>query len=120
MIHKVPQGSSGNKIELAVANTSNHVTRHVRVEVQSPPSWIQFERPVVTIDEIPAGNEGVAVFTFSVGQTVPAGTEHTLQFVIRSEQNEKWTKEIQIAIVEQTIFVMLLTKLRQWAGEEAK
>mgnify|MGYP001593518300 CR=1 len=111
MVHKVPQGSFHNRIELTVENTSSHTTKWIKVEVKSPPSWLRFEKQAITIDEIKPRGEAIALFTFAVNPAIAVGTDCTLLFVIRSQSGEVWNKEIHLTIVRQSIFRKLLGRL---------
>jgi hypothetical protein len=97
-VHTIPFASSGNMIELVVANRSSVAVEDVRVALTHAPVWLKFARVEQTLSQIRAGEELAAVFSFSVEPSAPVGQEQTLRFVISSPTGEQWSKEIKIAV----------------------
>ena len=97
-VHTIPFASSGNLIELVVANRSSVAVGEVRVALTHAPVWVKFATVERTLSQIGAGEELAAVFSFSVEPSAPVGQEQTLRFVISSPTGERWSKEIKIAV----------------------
>ncbi len=97
-VHPIPFASSGNVIELVVANRSSVAVGDVRVTLTHAPVWLKFATVEQTLSHIGAGEELAAVFSFSVEQSAPVGQEQRLSFVISSPTGERWSKEIKIAV----------------------
>jgi hypothetical protein len=97
-VHTVPFASSGNTIELAVANTSGMRSAECGVRIKNAPAWLRFTSKEQTIGSIEAGEEELATFVFSVDQSAPVGKEQALKFVISNAKGERWTKAIRIVV----------------------
>jgi len=102
--YRLPFASSGNVVELAVANSSAIEAKDVRVSVQNAPAWLHFTQKDQTISTVAAGEEQLATFAFSVDKSAPVGQEQTLSFVISNSKGESWTKEIRIAVAAPETF----------------
>ena len=96
--YQIPFASSGNTIELAVANTATIPLTAVKVEATNLPSWLKFDATQKSIGLLKAQQEIPATFTFSVDKTAPVQKSQTLKFVISSPTGEKWMKEITVAV----------------------
>ena len=97
-VYQLPFASSGNTIELAVANTATIPISAVKVEVTNLPSWLKFAATEQRIAMIKSQQEQPAMFTFSVDKTAPVKKSQTLKFVISGSTGEQWTKEITVAV----------------------
>ena len=97
-VYTIPFASSGNTIELAVANTATISITGVKVEVTNLPSWLKFAATAQRIAMIKSQQEQPATFTFSVDKTAPVKKSQTLKFVISGSTGEQWTKEITVAV----------------------
>ena len=96
--YQLPFASSGNTIELAVANTAAIALAGVRVEATELPSWLKFDATQKPIGLLKAQQEIPATFTFSVDKMAPVQKSQTLKFVISSPTGEKWVKEITVSV----------------------
>lgn len=96
--HTIPFASTGNTIDLAVANESSIPIAAVKVEATNIPSWLRFSAAEQRIAAIKANQEISALFSFSVDKTAPVNKDHTLRFIISGPTGERWTKEITVAI----------------------
>jgi len=96
--YQIPFASSGNTIELAVANTAAIPLSGVKVEATNLPSWLKFAATEQRIALLKAQQEISATFTFSVDKMAPVQKSQTLKFVISSPNGEKWIKEITVAV----------------------
>lgn len=105
-VYQIPFASTGNTIELAVANISNIPLSNVEVRVTNAPSWVKFASAQQSLVLLKANGEANVLFSFSVDKLAPVNKEQTLTFAITSKTGETrqtdggqvWTKEIKIAI----------------------
>ena len=79
--YQLPFASSGNTIELAVANTAAIALAGVKIEATDLPSWLKFAAAEQRIALLKAQQEIPATFTFSVDKTAPVQESETLKFV---------------------------------------
>ncbi len=96
--HSIPFASSGNRIELSIANTSTVALNSAEIVAENVPSWIKFTTTKEMITQLSSNESKIAAFTFSVDKSAPINKPHTLKFTISSPTGEKWTKEIAIQI----------------------
>ncbi|MBF8295285.1 MAG: 5'-nucleotidase protein [Bacteroidetes bacterium] len=96
--YQLPFASTGNTIELSVANTATSPLVGVKVEATEIPPWLKFTATEQRIALLKAQQEMIATFTFSVDKTAPVQKNQTLKFVITAPSGEKWTKEITVAV----------------------
>jgi hypothetical protein len=96
--YKIPFSSSGNEIELTVANTSSVNLDSIAVKLNNAPQWIKFNSNEVIVYNLKGNDEKKALFSFSVDKTAPVGAETSLNFHIISNNGQEWTKEIKIKI----------------------
>jgi hypothetical protein len=97
-VYQIPFASSGNSLELAVANTAANVMAGIRVQVTNVPSWLKFNTTEQQIALIKPQQECPATFIFSVDKTAPVKESHALRFVIFAPNGDQWIKEINVAI----------------------
>ncbi|MBF8297338.1 MAG: 5'-nucleotidase protein [Bacteroidetes bacterium] len=97
-VHQLPFASSGNIIELTVANTATTPLTGVVVEATDVPPWLKIAETKQRIALIKAQQEMLAMFKFAVDKTAPVQQSHTLNFVITTPTGEKWTKAITLAV----------------------
>ena len=103
-IHPIPFASTGNTIELTIANTSSIPLSAVKVEAKNAPAWIRFVSSEHLLQQVEAKGEAQALFNFSVDKSSPVNQKHTLVFSISSPSGDHWTKEISISILPPTTF----------------
>ncbi|MBM4161327.1 MAG: T9SS type A sorting domain-containing protein [Ignavibacteria bacterium] len=96
--HLLPFASSGNTIELAVANTSSLSASEITVRVTNTPLWLRFDATAQRIASLRAEEEVPVSFNFAVDNSAPVNQLHTLRFEITSPGGERWTKAITVAI----------------------
>ena len=82
--YAVPFASQGNVLELTVANPTDESISAVRVAVVEAPAWMVVEPLEIVFEEVVAGAEALARFSFSVGQAAPVGQAATLHLTITS------------------------------------
>ena len=105
-VYQIPFASTGNTIELAVANTSGIPLSNVEVKITNAPAWIKFSANQQQIALLKANEESNALFSFSVDKLAPVKHEQTLTFSITSKTGEArqtdggqaWFKDIKISI----------------------
>jgi hypothetical protein len=97
-VYSLPFASSGNTIELTVANTGTANMTSVKVLATDAPSWIKFSATEQDIAVLKSGQEMPATFTFAVDKTAPVQKNQTLKFVISGSTGESWTKEITVTV----------------------
>lgn len=95
--YQLPFASSGNVLELTVANSSSIATSNIAVEATNVPSWLNIS-PSVTLPLLKPGEEQAAEFMFSVDKSAPVNSAYTLTFVITNSRGESWTKDITISV----------------------
>ncbi|HEY4611441.1 MAG TPA: T9SS type A sorting domain-containing protein [Bacteroidota bacterium] len=103
-VYHLPFASSGNMIELAVANGSPVAATSVKVSLQNAPAWVQFVQSEQTISSVAAGEEQLVTFTFSVDKSAPVGQEQTIRFFISNARGESWSKEIRVSVATPKTF----------------
>jgi flagellar hook assembly protein FlgD len=96
--YQLPFASSGNTIELSVANTATIPLAGITVEATNVPSWLKFTVTEQRIALLKAQQEMATTFTFTVDKTAPVQKSQTLKFVISAPTGESWTKEITVAV----------------------
>jgi hypothetical protein len=96
--YQLPFASTGNTIELTVANTATTPLTGVKVEAMEIPPWLKFAATEQRIALLKAQQEMAATFAFSVDKTAPIQKNQTLKFVITAQSGEQWTKEITVAV----------------------
>lgn len=97
-VYHLPFASTGNTIELVVANSSTVEATEVKVSLQNAPAWLQFVQKEQKISSLAAGEEQRAVFVFAVDKSAPVGEEQVLTIVISNSTGERWTKEIRVVV----------------------
>jgi hypothetical protein len=96
--YQLPFASTGNTVELTVANTAATPLTGVKVEAREIPAWLKFSVTEQRIALLKAQQELPATFIFSVDKTAPVQKNQTLKFVITAPSGEQWTKEITVAV----------------------
>ncbi|MEW6061621.1 MAG: T9SS type A sorting domain-containing protein [Bacteroidota bacterium] len=97
-VYHLPFASSGNTIELVVANASSVGTTGVTVSVQNAPSWLQFTQKEQTISSLAAGEERLATFVFTVNKSSPVNKPEQVTFTISNSNGETWTKTLSLQV----------------------
>ncbi len=97
-IYQVPFGSSGNTIELTVANSASIPVAGLTVEATEIPPWLKFAATEQRIALLKGQQETQATFTFAVDKLAPVQKNQTLKFVICAPTGGKWTKEITVVV----------------------
>ena len=97
-VHQIPFASSGNAIELTVANTAALSLTSVKVEATDLPSWLKFAATEQRIALLKPQQEGTLTFTFAVDKLAPVQKSQTLKFVVTGSGGQQWVKEITVAV----------------------
>jgi hypothetical protein len=97
-VYTLPFASTGNSVELTVANTAAIALTGVKVEATNLPPWLKFASTEHRIALLKPQQETPSTFIFSVDKTAPVQKLQTLKFVISGPTGEKWTKEITVAV----------------------
>jgi hypothetical protein len=97
-VYSLPFESSGNTIELTVANTGTANMTGVKVLATEVPSWMKFSATEQNIAVLKSGQEMPATFSSAVDKMAPVQTNQTLRFVISGSTGESWTKDITVAV----------------------
>ncbi|MGH2567075.1 MAG: T9SS type A sorting domain-containing protein [Bacteroidota bacterium] len=95
--YTIPFASTGNTIELTVANSSTVAASQVKIEATNIPSWLRFTATEQVLQSLNANEEAAALFAFSVEKSAPVNQQHTLTFQITTN-GQQWIKEISIVI----------------------
>ena len=106
-VYTLPFSSTGNTLELAVANTSSDPASGLKVKAQQAPSWLRFKSKEVHLHRIEGGKEASARFSFAVDKSAPVNTEHTLSFAATARSGELWVKKIRIVVAPPDRFELL-------------
>ena len=96
--YQLPFASTGNSIELSVANAASVPLSVVTVEPATMPAWIRFKEGRRIFPLIKTNEELPVLFTFSVDRTAPVKREESITFRITSSIGENWTKEIRVIV----------------------
>ncbi|MGH2568526.1 MAG: T9SS type A sorting domain-containing protein [Bacteroidota bacterium] len=102
--HTIPFASTGNAIELTIANSSSAPVSDVRIALINAPSWLVFASTEQILMQLNACEGLPALFSFSVEKAAPVNREHRLQFQISTSDGQNWTKEIAIVIAAPETF----------------
>ncbi len=102
----VPFDTDRNRIELAVANTTDKTYEDVEVRASDTPSWLTIEPSTVILDEITSDDESLASFTFSSDDSAPTEQTETLTFEVYSGDKLIATKQIEIVVELPTELVL--------------
>jgi hypothetical protein len=86
--HRVPFASTGNALELAVANTAEgkgaRALSGVTVALVAAPAWLAVTPERVVLDAVPAGEEATAAFALDVDRAAPVGAPGEAVFEVRT------------------------------------
>jgi hypothetical protein len=96
--YRLPFASSGNTIELTVANTTSTALSAVRIAATNLPSWLRFSTTEQRLVLLEPNEEAVVRFCFSVEKSAPVNKEHTIGFTIVASSSNQWSKEIAISV----------------------
>jgi hypothetical protein len=96
--YQLPFASTGNTVELTVANNASTPLMGVKVTATEIPAWLKFTSTEQRIALLKAQQEMAASFTFAVDKAAPVQKNQTLKFIITAPSGEKWTKEITVAV----------------------
>ncbi len=96
--HHVPFASTGNKIELTIANSQPQMIANIRVGVSKLPNWLHISPEDQTVQSLKGQGERTATFTFSVDRTAPVKKETTISLEAIGASGQKWTKNINIIV----------------------
>jgi len=94
----VPFDTGRNRIELAVANTTDKTYGDVEVRASETPTWLTIEPATVVFDDIESRDETLASFTFSTDDSAPTEQTEALTFEIFSGDQLIATKQIEISV----------------------
>lgn len=97
-VHHIPFASSGNTIELAIENSSTTPASSVSVELKSIPSWLKFSGVRQVIQKIDPQTARSVLFIFAVEKFTPVNRPIPLQFEIRTQDGQTWTKTITLSV----------------------
>jgi hypothetical protein len=103
-VYRLPFASSGNVIELAIANESAMGISDCEVRIENAPAWLPFAQREQKISSLGAGEEGLAAFTFSVDKSAPVGAEQTVSFMVSNSKGESWRKEFRVVVTAPETF----------------
>jgi len=93
-----PFDTKGNRIELAVANSTGKTYENVEVRAIDTPAWITIEPATVILEEIAAEDEALASFTFSTDDSAPTQETYALTFDVYSGDELIASKQIDISV----------------------
>ncbi len=97
-VYQVPFASSGNKIELAIANIGDQELSSIEILASTVPGWISLVQQEAVVSSIDAENEVSVVFEFAVDREAPVNEAEPISFVIRSAQGQLGRKEFLLAV----------------------
>jgi hypothetical protein len=97
-LYQIPFASTGNRIELTVANASERSAANLKIEAVNLPKWLGLSLPIQNISNIKPNEENPVEFVFSVDKSAPVNTEQTISFTISTPTGEQWSKQIRISI----------------------
>jgi hypothetical protein len=96
--YQLPFASSGNAIELTVANVTSTGLSGVRIAATNLPSWLKFSSAEQTLVLLKPGEEAVVRFSFSVDKSAPVNKEQKIVFMITSTSSHQWSKQIAVSV----------------------
>ncbi len=95
--YAVPFASSGNTLELVVANAGSGVALDsVTVRLVAVPAWLHFAQPAVLVGQIAPGDEAVAAFSFGLDRNAPVGEAGEALFEITDTRGVVQTKAVRL------------------------
>ena len=96
--YQIPFASTGNTIELTVANKAEVPLSSVKVEATDLPSWLKFAATDQRIALLKPQQEGTVAFTFAVDKLAPVQKSQMLKFLVTGSGGQQWVKEIIVAV----------------------
>jgi len=96
--YHIPFASSGNTIELTVANTSSKSMTNVDVSVSGMPAWLHLMPGKQVVQSVQGHGEHVAKFTFSVDINAPIKKEFPLSLNASGLGGQGWSRDINIIV----------------------
>ncbi len=97
--HAVPFASSGNTLELVVANAAfGAALDSVTVRLVGAPAWLRFEQPATHIGQIAPGAEAVAAFSFDIDRDAPVDEVGEASFQVEDARGAVQTKTVRLRV----------------------
>ena len=96
--YHVPFASSGNTIELTVANSSSASMTNVDVNVSGMPAWLHVTPETQVVESLKGHADHLAKFTFSVDINAPVKKEFPLSLNAAGVDGQSWTRKINIIV----------------------
>lgn len=97
-VYELPFGSTGNSIDLTIANASLLPIWRVTIEAVDIPPWLRFTEAIKTVPSLKAKGEIPISFTFAVDILAPVGKQEAITFRVSSSSGEVLTKEIRVIV----------------------
>ena len=97
-VYQIPFATSGNRIDLAVANSGTADLERVRVVSVVKPDWIRLDTEEVLLSRVEVDADGIASFGFSVDRGAPVGERGMLRFDIVSGEEVVGVKEFVLSV----------------------
>ncbi len=97
-MYHIPFASTGNKIELTIANSQPQMVANIQVGISKLPNWLHISPGDQTVQSLKGQGEHTATFTFSVDRSAPVKKETTISLDATGTNGQKWTKNINIIV----------------------
>ncbi len=81
--HRIPFGSSGNTLELIIANAAETTAETVTAVVVETPPWVTFAMRNVSLGDVAPGAEITAAFQFDLSEAAPVEEAGAVRVEIR-------------------------------------
>lgn len=97
-VYQVPFATTGNRIDLSVANVGQEDMTAVRVVSAHKPVWLRLDVEELVVNQVGAEADEIASFGFSVERDAPIGEEGRVRFEIVSGEEVIGVKEFVLAV----------------------
>ena len=97
-IYNIPAGSSNNKLEIKINNTTDKTYTGIILTPSALPGWVKVKEEFVSINEISPASGETAVLTFAVSLDAPLNSEEELSFLIQTKEGKTLNKTFSVKV----------------------
>jgi hypothetical protein len=97
-IYNIPAGSSNNKLEIKINNTTDKTYTGIILTPSALPEWVKVKEEFVSINEISPASGETAVLTFDVSLDAPLNSEEELSFLIQTKEGKTLNKTFSVKV----------------------
>ena len=100
--YQIPFATTGNRIDLSVANVGQDKMDVVRVVASEKPDWLLLDTNEIILTQVHSAEDVIASFGFSVERDAPVGKNAVVRFDILSGSEVIGVKEFVLAVAAPT------------------